>query len=545
LSKTWPTGTRARIVVLFIAVLFAHVLVAVAVGTRGWDDGAITAAFANTYAQTGRMSLTPHSEVVEGFSSPFWLFLLAATYRLIPLDFNGMILASQLWAAFFAALGAAILFDLLRPLLPRTALPLSFAVFLSAVFLTETADGMEMTALSAVVMATVWLIKQPAPRWSALFLFAALVPWVRPEAGGYYIAAAITMAVLSRDYRGARTLVAGVLLSLIILSGLRLAIFHSVVPNTMLAKRWAPYPKGFSIAEQISESPIVVKELIFMLAPAVIVLAAGLLGKRIPSLGPGWNRVRSRTVQPVIAFSLGYLTAVIGFNLAIGPNGPNGPEVFPRMEQSVLALAVVAVVYSSPQTIGSLQSPTRLAAVMSALLIVMYFALTEQHSVPGWHVDDDTTPAVMRQQGQTFDELRGRLGRSTASVLTPDVGGASLCCGELEILDLGLLANHELAQNGYAALGRLLENTQPDIVQTHADWSTASGIYDLSYFRLNYTPIVTNGMWLYLRNDHLARLVNECRPISPQAAVKTEFRGAAVDEDYIRTLGEKDICELN
>ncbi|WP_143052479.1 hypothetical protein [Streptomyces sp. cf386] len=91
---------------LFCATFFTHAALALFIGANGWDDGSITLAFARTFADSGQIALTPASETVEGFSSPLWFLLMAGTFRVLPLDFDGMILASQLWSGIFAALGA-------------------------------------------------------------------------------------------------------------------------------------------------------------------------------------------------------------------------------------------------------------------------------------------------------------------------------------------------------------------------------------------------------------------------------------------------------
>src|SRR5271170_3679353 len=48
-----------------------------------WDDGAITAAFSRTWAQSARIALTPGSPVVEGFSSVCWFLLLSVPYFIV------------------------------------------------------------------------------------------------------------------------------------------------------------------------------------------------------------------------------------------------------------------------------------------------------------------------------------------------------------------------------------------------------------------------------------------------------------------------------
>ena len=89
---------------------------------------------------------------------------IASVYRVFPVGFGGMILAAQLLNALFAVLGATLLWELLRPFLPRMAVLPSIAVSAYGPFLLETANGMEMSALSAAALAMLWLIKQPQPR---------------------------------------------------------------------------------------------------------------------------------------------------------------------------------------------------------------------------------------------------------------------------------------------------------------------------------------------------------------------------------------------
>jgi len=69
-----PRSRLALVVLVQCAVLLA---VCLYIGDNGWDDGAITLAFARTLAGHGRVALTPRSEAVEGFSSVSWLLLNA------------------------------------------------------------------------------------------------------------------------------------------------------------------------------------------------------------------------------------------------------------------------------------------------------------------------------------------------------------------------------------------------------------------------------------------------------------------------------------
>jgi hypothetical protein len=93
---------------LALFVFSAHVLVALAVGAEGWDDGAITLAFASSFADTGTIGLTPNSETVEGFSSPFWFLLMAGFKALFHFRFHAYITVAQIVAAAFTTVTALI-----------------------------------------------------------------------------------------------------------------------------------------------------------------------------------------------------------------------------------------------------------------------------------------------------------------------------------------------------------------------------------------------------------------------------------------------------
>jgi hypothetical protein len=261
---------------------------------------------------------------------------------------------------------------------------------------------------------------------------------------------------------------------------------------------------------------------------------------------PDWTavtaRLRSRTVQPLTAYSVGFLLGVAAFNLAIGYNlGYPG-----RMEQSAVALGVVAAVYCAPRAARSVELPRRMAIFLSAMLVFTCFSVTNRGMDISWHPtrSDGVTPMAFRQTGEAVDEIRQRLGHETLTVLLADVGGSSLCCKQLEVLDLGLLANNELALAGYGALGHYLKAHNPEVIITKATWSEASKIYELTDFRADYSPIVVQSQWLYLRNDLFARFQGDCRWISPDAAKTAINRGHAVDEEYVATLG-KQVCQLS
>lgn len=531
---------------LFCTTLFLHAALALFIGANGWDDGSITLAFARTFVESGQIALTPLSETVEGFSSPFWFLLMAGTFRALPLDFGGMILAGQLWSGIFAAIGAVLVHTLLRQHGRVQAWVVSLVLFGYGPFLNETINGMEMTSLSTLALAIVWLFRSGHRyAWIGLMLLAAAAPWIRAEAVGYVVAGAVVLALWSKEYRRASALAAGAVLSLAVLTAVRLAVFGSLLPNTMAAKQSSPYSADSTI-RHLLQMFVAAVEVLYVLLPAAVIAIAALTGMRsgLRSVGTeAFRQFRSRGAHPVVSFSLGYIAAVAAFNVGIGRNwGYIG-----RMEQSAIALGVVALALSKPRVLHFLKSTPRLFAVIAAMLLLTACGIEKQFIAARLHPETEVavTPAVYREAGEAMDEVRVKLGQPGLTVLTPDVGGSSLCCSSLKILDLALLANIALARDGFAAMPSYLRANKPDLVETHGMWSEASKLYDIAYFRDNYTPVVVRGMWMYLRNDLRRELDSPCTPTIPEETRALRYRGTQVDEEYVRSLNLDSVCRLS
>lgn len=539
------TGRRAPVTTsaaVFAVVLAVHAALGMFIGVHGWDDGSITLAFARTFADSGRIALTPSSEVVEGFSSPFWFLLSATTDVVLPLGFAGMIAASQLWSAFFAAVGALLLFRLL-PMPALQAGLVSVLVFCYAPFLNESVNGMEMTALSVLVLGIASLLLSDGPRATVgLALLGALAPWIRLEAGGYVAGAAVIGMFVIRDRRRAVALLVGTIASLVILTALRLAIFDALLPNTMYAKQSSPYSTA-SLAERLPGAKTVIKEVLLVSAPGLAIALLALLeqtSRPRPAFTRAVARVKARNLDPAVAFIAGYFACVAGFNLLIGPNwGYLG-----RMEQSLVALVVLATALIRPATWRPPAVPIKVVALVAIMLGLTYYGLDKVRFAERADPDSQVaiTPDEYRQTGETMEDVRARLDLPTLEVMTADVGGTSLCCANLTIDDLGLLSNGAVAREGWKAMPGYLADARPDVIVTHSVWSQASQLYAIDFFRANYSPVVVRNMWFYLRKDHLAALSGACSTVTPDAVSTAWYRGADIDEDYIRSLGPTPVC---
>ena len=117
-------------------------------------------------------------------------------------------------------------------------------------------------------------------------------------------------------------------------------------------------------------------------------------------------------------------------------------------------------------------------------------------------------PQTYRVNGLLADDVRRRLGLDRLTLAAPDIGGLGLCCapGALRVVDIALLANQDLARNGYGALPGLLRRENPELILVHAMWAEAADIYDLNEFHGRYRAVVIADTLFWLRADLLGAL---------------------------------------
>jgi hypothetical protein len=528
---------------LALFVFSVHVLLALAVGAEGWDDGAITLAFARSFAETGTIGLTPNSETVEGFSSPFWFLLMAGFRALFHFPFHAYITAAQILAATFTTVTALISYLYI----PRrnkgfATWLLVAALFVSAGFLNETVNGMEMSSLAAVAISICVVVDRRGDRVSWLLgALAFLAPLIRIEAAGYVIAGALGLLLFLRWRSAALTLAVGALASLVLTTLIRLVIFNAWLPNTITAKQWPPY-SAVDTSERVRLSVRAFEESGVVLAPIVLFLLVGAV-MSWTSLGPNVRAVISeRKISPPVVFAASYLLAVVALNTAIGQNwGYEG-----RMQLSFVPLALVVTAAVIPWMDRRSVIAGTLAAVLTIIALAPRVLQREnfEAGLTGRHAGIVVSPEEYRRTGLDADRVRTLLGLNVLGFMTPDVGGSSLCCRTLRVIDVGLLANVELASAGYANLPAYLRRTKPDLIESHGVWSEVTNIYKLDYFRESYRPIIIQGSWYYLRNDHFEKIAEVCTPTRLAGTEHLRYRGIAVDEEYVASLHLKTVCRV-
>ncbi len=506
------------------------------VGNLGWDDGAITLAFARTLAHSGKIALTPVSETVEGFSTPLWFFLLAAMERVTNFDFTSFIRSSQIGAALCTALAMAVFYRLLDVRLSRWFRTVATLLLgLSCPFLNEAVNGMEM-ALFALLTALV-LLSIRENRSVLLVVSVALATATRFEAVFYFLAAsAFLWLVGARIRRNTAVLtVLSSMTSFVLLEVWRILWFRLWIPNTIQAKRWPPYSNSnFHQAWSLRALGLIELPILFA----------------IPLLWLGFHLFRSRPSRllkqsemedsnGMYLFAGGYVAGVVFFSTLAGHNiGYLG-----RMQLSAFIPLLVLLLHVARSILRPF--PERGAVLVLLLwwatdlralrMEPIQLSLRDRHLLregprllqsrepANW---DGTTPQNYATTGMAVDALRRTLGLKTLVFSTPDVGGSALCCEHLRIVDSALLTNQELAGKGYSKAAALFEREDPEVIETHSIWAKLNGFYTMPFFQKNYVPVTFLGNYFWLRRDIVQKLLSgqEAKSLSCTEVYHEGFR---------------------
>jgi len=461
----------------------------------GWDDGAITSAFSRTFHQTGRFALTPYSVTVEGFSSMLWTLVLSF------LDNFGHTVDAMLgWskAASFVAFALA-LFAFARLSKRFVTGELRYlAIVLLALLITpfrEVINGMEMNLYMLLILTLTGVLLsdslRPALKWPFAAVLSCAVLLTRFETPFLFLFLYAGIFLATRHKLGV-TLLAGFDALFFAATELwRHRVFGEWVPNTIIAKRWVPYsPHG--LKEQLVSRASALSEVVIVLALPLAVLIVLWIAAKASSKNAA-TRNETATLSPVlISMTLG----AILLGLAMGKNwGHPG-----RMYLGFLPFMILAIV----TVCGRLLTRTNFALQPFVLTIIILQALVwiAETKITGfWTV----SYASIEKTGLAADELRRVLHKDTLSAFIPDVGGSSLCCEKLNIMDSALLANPTLAREGYAGTAAFLAANRPDAIEIHSPWGELDGLY-APHGLDGYGEVMVKGRALFVREDLYSQL---------------------------------------
>ena len=461
----------------------------------GWDDGAITAAFSRTFHETGRFALTPYSETVEGFSSMLWTLVLSA------LDNFGHTIDAMLGWTKIAAFVAFVLSLFAFARLSKRFLTGELrylAIALLALLITpyrEVINGMEMNFYMLLILLLTDVLMndtmQPALKWSSAALLSIGVLLTRFETPFLFFFLYAGIFLATRHKLGV-TLLACFDAAFFGLSELwRHRVFGIWMPNTIVAKQWPPYsPHG--LKEILIGRVSALSELVIVLAIPLLVLAGLWVATKIAAKDET-SVGESASISPVlISMTLG--TLLLG--IAMGKNwGHPG-----RMYLGFLPFVILALVTASGKLLG--RTKLSLQPIVLAVIVLQGFAWIAEVKVTGFLT---VSYASIEKTGLAADEVRKILHKDTLSAFIPDVGGSSLCCEKLNIMDSALLANPTLAREGYKGTAAFLAANRPDVIEIHSPWGELDGLY-APHGLDGYGEVMVQSKPLFVRDDLYAQL---------------------------------------
>ncbi len=481
-----------------------------------WDDGAITAAFSQTWAATGRIALTPASPEVEGFSSLSW-FLLLAPAHFISANPDLLLVWMKLLAALCFGASLLVFFRVAKRFLNSTW-QAAFAIALLAFTITpfhETYNGMEMnlSLLALLILLDLFTSAFSPARFLPLAWITAAVLLATRFESPYMLAALVLGSLVThflarnRPDTPATPVPSVAVLTLFsvgaaLLFGLielwRHRTFGLWMPNTVYAKLWEPYRPAPTVADFLLNRAKATAEILIVLFAPLAVLAFLLV-----------RRLRSRSSDPVAAPSasptsispllLTLSVAAVLFGLLFGHNlGHNG-----RMIESFLPALILTLLLLFRRLARSAAQLHAASLAAGALQLLVWIVFAGKLMLHG----DGVPIARYAPEGLAADQIRTDLGLPELSVMIPDVGGAGLCCQHLRILDSALLTSPYLARFGYTHFPEYFHRERPDVVETHTVWADVTHLYTSDLLQ-GYSIVAAQGERLFVRDDlyqHLLR----------------------------------------
>ena len=500
----------------------ALLAVCLLIGDNGWDDGAITLAFARTFAGHGRVALTPQSEVVEGFSSVSW-FLLNSLVALARPSYRAAITIAQTLSVLSIGACTALLArtcDLLR--LDRLFSALTVIAFAAwGCSFSEAGNAMEMGLLAAACLLMINQLLSPQPRLLLLCAGVVLAVTTRFEAVLYV--ALLGLSVMSVPGRRAFWAIALTgLVTVALLSGWRLAVFSDVLPNTFWAKRLPPYA-AFSMADRLAGG---VELPSFFVAPLLVLGIAARSGFNLA----GALRARRQALAIVAAPILG----AVGMGLLLGRHwGYHGRMPYFAFPPALLLLSLLLSDWVDAKR-SRFRTAVAALSLASAVAVSMVGFPSGSLGASLRGGSFGVTPHTYAESGQVFRRFAAAADLPHATILTSDVGGLALCCDEFKIVDLAFLSNRMLARQGPAAIAQVLDAESPDLVEAHWQWPAVGKLYQLPSFRAHYAPAFAGATKLWIRRD-LADGIERRRRGCWLSLQRQDVKRAVQDHRYART----------
>ncbi|MBT9330239.1 hypothetical protein [Paracidobacterium acidisoli] len=511
--------TRSLGVCLFALALAAQPLLAYFFHADTWDDSAITAAYAHTFAHTGVVEATPGSGIVEGYSTTLWMLVLAAVAKVTatPMALLG-------GAKVLSCLLNVLNIVLLRAVVRRWGRP-DLADYAAGAFglmeltVQESINGMEDPLMLFLLLAAVYCLRSRSVRGRSVFLLAgALFVLCRHEA--FVLIAPLLLLV--RPVRRAIVAAAvwfGVLGTATVI---RRKYFGALLPNTIIAKRHFPYSmptRHQELMRHLAPAETLARGLAMVLLVLIYVAVRNRrelwrLLKRMGQLSaPAWLRETFADDDVKVAGVL--TTAGLLLDFGVGKNwGPPERELY-----SALPFLIYLLLRLTFRLAGTASLRRQACALLFVLLAYrevrnaqrlaspyapLYMPMVTVHAIAG------LVPPV--------EQIRTAAGLQDLTFAVPDVGGVMLFGDHLRVMDLGLLCDRTLAQKGYAiAPHYILDVRRPEVIELHSFWTDLTGLEAAPQFYREYVEMIIDQKRFFVRRDVFERFAAETATRSFQA----------------------------
>jgi hypothetical protein len=468
-----------------------------------WDDAAITAACSRTWAETGKIALTPASQIVESFSSVSWFLLLSVPYFFTHNPDAGLIWMKLLSAGFLLLSLRLIYVIALRQFGNRRAAIVCVLLFAYCYASDrEMEDGMEMTLAAFLLLLLFHILTRDKERWRVLYasitsFLLLLTRFEMPFMLGLLFCGFFYATWRNRSraipVRDLLKIVAAAVFSFLLIELWRHRVFGEWMPNTVYAKRLVPYSDWSTPAKFIATRLKAINEPILVLAVPLGFAAYAFfrdVGGTKPFLRPGASRFHPAIL--ILALGCFLFGAMFGHNW-----GHTG-----RMVSAMLPFLILVIVGVCVNAVPD----KRLLTQMFVVLLIGHGLLwLQQEAVyPVRYGSMDSIESL----GLGADSIRTALHLDRMVVMLPDVGASSLCCERLDIVDSGLLADATLTRTGWSGFAPYFRRVRPDLVETYSIWASATNIYTNGLLD-DYSIVAADGTRLFLRNDLYAKLLDQ------------------------------------
>jgi hypothetical protein len=465
-----------------------------------WDDGAITAAFSRTWAETGKIALTPVSQVVEGYSSVLWFLLVSVPYFFSHNGDAGLFWMKFLSAA-FAVLSLVIMYRIgLRQFANRGA-ALASVLLLGYCYTAqqEIDNGMEMNLAMFLTLLLFHLLSREQTRHRAFYSSTVTCLLLLTRFETPFALGLMFCGFLYASYRHRQgTASPRDLLSIFAATGIFFGIvelwrYHTFgvwMPNTIYAKRFVPYRDWSTLHLALQTRLRAMNEPLYVLRiPMVVVLVVvvrAILRKKL-------SLSLLKQIHPAIWLLAG---GCFLFGAMFGQNwGPAGRMVSPMIPFLILVMVALCV---------NLVEDRKLIAISLAAMATIQGVMWLIHTA---HPVRLVSMETVEPLGYGADAIRTALHQDQILIMMSDVGASSLCCERLAVVDSGLLTDKTLAHVGWAGFADYFQKVRPDLVEAHYFWAQDAGIYN--GLLNNYSIVASNGIRFFLRNDLYQKLASE------------------------------------